>query len=189
MILASWTKIWLVSDEDLHHMYSKKKQGDEVSLWVDLDENSVQEETHARKRKHDESLCSSSRQDKEEAVDSIYADLCENHSEVYTKPQLRLWARMISTGIHESLDLPPDVPMITGKSSRESLSDSIAGAAMAFVNAMKPGVATDMDKSTSPGSNSVGISPGKTTQLCMQNLQQLRYLQQLYEDNILSSDE
>ena len=83
--------------------------------------------------------------------------------------------------------------MITGKSSkrpkRESLSDSIAGAAMAFVNAMKPGVATDMDKSTSPGSNSVGISPGKSTQLRMQNLQQLRYLQQLYEDNILSSDE
>ena len=100
---------------------------------------------------------------------------------------------MISTGIHESLDLPPDVPMITGKSrkspKRESLSDSIAGAAMAFVNAMKPGVATDMDKSTSPGSNSVGISPGKSTQLRMQNLQQLRYLQQLYEDNILSSDE
>ena len=112
------TKIWLVSDEDLRHMYSKKKQGDEVSLWVDLDENSVQEETHARKRKHDESLCSSSRQDKEEAVDSIYADLCE-------KPQLRLWARMISTGIHESLDLPPDVPMITGKSSKRPKRESL----------------------------------------------------------------
>ena len=29
-------------------------------------------------------------------------------------PQLRLWARMVVTGIHDDLEEPPQVPMITG---------------------------------------------------------------------------
>lgn len=35
----------------------------------------------------------------------------------------------------------------------------------------------------------LGVSPGKAIDLRMKNLQQLRYLQQLYEDNILSDRE
>ena len=35
----------------------------------------------------------------------------------------------------------------------------------------------------------VGISPGKAVDLRMKNIQQLRYLQQLHDDNILSDAE
>ena len=111
-------------------MYSKRKNGDEISLWCDLD--SAQEQS--RKRKHDESI-SSTRQDKD-AIDSVFTDLYEKHQDAYTKPQLRLWARMITCGIHESYNDPPDVSTITWKTpkqyKKESLSDAIAGAAVAI---------------------------------------------------------
>ena len=37
--------------------------------------------------------------------------------------------------------------------------------------------------------NQPGLSPGKFADLHMKNLQQLRYLQQLHDDNILSDTE
>ena len=37
--------------------------------------------------------------------------------------------------------------------------------------------------------SSVAISPGKSVDLHMKNLQQLRFIQQLFDDNILSQDE
>ena len=35
----------------------------------------------------------------------------------------------------------------------------------------------------------VAISPGKAVELCMKNFEQLHYLQQLYEDGILTTKE
>ena len=50
----------------------------------------------------------------------------------------------ITCGIHESNNDPPDVPVITGKTpkqyKKELLSDAIAGAAVATVNAVKPAI-------------------------------------------------
>ena len=37
--------------------------------------------------------------------------------------------------------------------------------------------------------SSIAISPGKSVDLRMKNLQQLRFIQQLFDDNILSQDE
>ena len=48
----------------------------------------------------------------------------------YSLPQLRLWARMITGGNHESADDPPQVPAITGitpkREKRESLASALA---------------------------------------------------------------
>ena len=38
-------------------------------------------------------------------------------------------------------------------------------------------------------SNSLGVSPGKAVELWMKHFQQLRYLQQLFEDGILTQQE
>ena len=139
--------------------------------------DSAQEQS--RKRKHDESI-SSTRQDKEDAIDSVFTDLYEKHQDAYTKPQLRLWARMITCGIHESYNDPSDVPMITGKTpkqyKKESLSDAIVGAPVAVVNAVKP--TASVNDQSSPNSKTdmttppihVGISPGKSVDLRMKNL-------------------
>ena len=42
----------------------------------------------------------------EDKVDDTVEELKERHDDRYTPPQLRLWARMISAGHHESLDDP-----------------------------------------------------------------------------------
>lgn len=109
------------------------------------------------------------------------------HGTNYEVTQLRLWARMIQCGTHDNYENPPNVPMITGiapKRHKENLSGSLAGAAVAIVKALSP---PPLEKKEN--SDIVRISPSKKCDLRMKNLEQLRYIQQLYEDNILSEQE
>ena len=46
------------------------------------------------------------KQEREEQVDDIYKDLKLKHN---TIPQLRLWSKMVCSGIHEAMDKPPDI--------------------------------------------------------------------------------
>ena len=82
--------------------------------------------------------------------------------------------------------------MITGSipahSKKESFTQALTGAAEAVVKALTPSPKSVSPSVTNPSAG-IGISPGKSTQLRMQNLQQLRVLQQLYEEGILSDSE
>ena len=52
-------------------------------------------------------------------------------------PRLRLWARCICSQQHSSYDNPPDLPAFKEpepKKHKESLSDALAGAAVAFAS-------------------------------------------------------
>lgn len=124
-------------------------------------------------------------------MDSIYKELFKKHGDsgVYSCPQLRLWARMIQCGTHEDYDDPPRVPQITGLIKKpvknESLSEALAGAAVAVAKAFTPQQSTP-EHTLSKGSS---ISPGKSVELRMKNLEQLKFLQQLRDDCILSQAE
>ena len=83
------SKKWLVVQEDLGTMYSKCT-GNEISLWCDVS----RDDSGGRKRKNTSG--GSKRQEKEDAVESIYQELLTEHRDSYSKPQLKLWARMIS---------------------------------------------------------------------------------------------
>ena len=90
-------------------MYQCYKEGGEISLWCDSRQpSSESSETSTRKRKQDHPI-PTQRQEKEEQVDSVYHDLKEKHGKKYDNPKLRLWARMIVGGLHESTDEPPAV--------------------------------------------------------------------------------
>ena len=92
---------------------------------------------------------------------------------------------MIANGLHESINDPPQVPMITGhvkKKGQESLSEALAGAAVAFAKAFSSSpVRSSQSTST--------LSPCKAAELRMKHLEQLKYLQQLMEDGVLSESE
>ena len=84
----------------------------------------------------------------------------------------------------------------TQEARKESLSEAIGGAAVAIVKALKSEEkAKDSSQSScalSSGTQSAagpGVSLGRAVDLRMKNYQQLRYLQQLYEDNILDEKE
>lgn len=177
------SKCWLVTLEDLKQMYVKFGNNFDIPLWCDAESG----QRKKGKRKRDDS---EKDKDRDEDIDEVYDELYKKHGSNYTVPQLRLWARMIDCGTHESRDTPPSVPMIVGpqpkKAKKESLSDVIVDAVSAFSKAVQsPGQCTE----ASPGPVSVGISPGKAVDLRSKNLQQLRSLQQLYDDSILSEKE
>lgn len=190
-------KIWLVSEKDLQLMYQKSASKDgEISLWVqpreEDDTDSDDPEPDRRRKKSS----SSKRQDKEEEVEKIYSDLEAKHSDSYSVPQLKLWARMIQCGTHDNYDSPPRVPMITGvpqkRPKKDSFVEAITGAAEAISKVFSPQPAPVNPSAipvTTTVSSTIGVSPGKSAELRMKNLQQLRYLQQLFEENILSQSE
>ena len=181
-------KRWLTEEEDLVQMYDRQKKG-EIHLWCSFEEDEIQEPP---KKKKKESGCSR-REDKERNADKIFEELLQIHQEKYTKPQLKLWARMLVNDIHDSYDDPPNVPMINGNVSKiqkkETLSEIIAGAATTFVKAMCPPTSVPPPVTTTTTSCKSPVSPGKSASVRMKNLEQLRYLQQLFKDNILTENE
>lgn len=70
---------------------ARKYASDEITLWcegcLEISESSVP----AKKRKYNE---------KEEEADGIFKELKEKHLENYATTKLRLWARMIGSGIY-----------------------------------------------------------------------------------------
>ena len=177
-------KIKLVRDADLTTMYAKFKTGSEIELWCDM--NDEMPIGTKRKRKTITEV-PSKRQTMEEEVDDAFRKLRDMHGTDYEVTQLRLWARMIQCGTHDSYEDPPNVPMIIGippKRSKENFSESLANAAVAIVKALSPPPPEKKENS-----DIVRISPAKKCDLRMRNLEQLRYIQQLYEDKILSEQE
>ena len=127
------SKVWLFTTDDLQSMYPK---GGNISLWCD----GKSSETSRHKRKNDEGN-SSTRQDREDDVQSIYEDLRDQHSSEYDVPRLRLWARMIASNIHDDYDNPPAIPAfsppVPKKPRKENMCEAMTGAAVAFVNAIR----------------------------------------------------
>ena len=65
----------------------------------------------------------------------IHSDKCN-----LSDPQYRLWAKMITNGLHSSKETPPYVPMITGTTptgaTRISIEETVAGTVTAVVKGM-----------------------------------------------------
>ena len=182
-------KIWLVSTEDLKMMYSNHSKGD-ITLWCDGRDT---KETRGKRKRETEGC--TNRQEREDEVDEVYKTLKEKHGTNYDIPRLRLWSRMICANIHEDTDNPPNIPafstMPSKKPRKNTFADAIEGAAVAFANA----VSHKDDSSGKKGHVCCGdspgpaVSPGKTVELRMKHFEQLRFLQSLFEDKILTDNE
>ena len=100
---------------------------------------------------------------------------------------------MISAGHHESLDDPPQIPALTGvtpkRKQKESLAEAITGAASTLLGAFHSKGSADVSLARSPAIDTrVGHSPSKISDLRRKYLKELRELQQLFEDNILTAE-
>lgn len=119
---------------------------------------------------------------REEELDDVFQQLKKQHGNEYSGPQLRLWAHMFVANTHDDLEHPPNVPLITGSVQRqarkESLTDAFTNAASAIAKALSP--------PTTPSST---CSLSKVVDIRMKNLEQLRCLQQLREDGVLTDEE
>lgn len=118
---------------------------------------------------------------------------------------------MICSGCHDDYDTAPSLPAFSStvpKKRKDTLSEALTGAAVAFAKAVSgsPQVDQSVPQESPTGTPSIvpgpgvsqssnatmsypGVSPGKAVDLQMKNYEQLRYLQQLYEDGILDQKE
>ncbi|SMN02488.1 hypothetical protein SPONN_1164 [uncultured Candidatus Thioglobus sp.] len=172
-------KMALSSEEDLKAMYLRYQRGD-ITLWCDGKSDDV----ISRKRKRDEP--STRYQDREEEVDDIFKQLKEKHLDAYDNLKLRLWARMVLSKSHKSLDEPPAGPPFYGTQQKEtrrsSFTNALSGAAVEFAKALKGPQEVQ--------SNTTAISsPAVVVDLRMKHFEQLRYAKQLSDDNILTDQE
>ena len=69
-------------------------------------------------------------QEKGEESKAIFKELQEKHSSKYEMPRLRLWSRMVSVGIHNNYDEPPNIPAFSGtkRAKKKTLSECFSGA-------------------------------------------------------------
>lgn len=79
--------------------------------------------------------------DHEDDIKKIALDLHKEHRSKYNEQKIRLWARMIVNGQHESTTEPSDIPIITGINSKlpamkENMAEVLTGAATAFAKAL-----------------------------------------------------
>lgn len=193
------TQQWIVAREDLDMMYSSARDG-EITLWCDKKADHSQEQgSQSRKRKSNDTedgtpaSKASKADEREQELLQIVDQLTDKHSDKYTVPQLRLWAKYIQAKRHESYQEPPNIPLITGtpdlrKSTRkDSFSDALAGAATAIVKALKP--ETPQRPSTSSSMTVKSFSPNSHANLRRKHLEDLRTLHSLHEDGVLTEEE
>ena len=107
-------------------------------------------------------------EDHETEVKKAADKLKEMHGEQkYNNRQLMLWGRMIVNNQWQSYDDPPDIPLITGGARkvprRESLSEAITGAALAFAKAMSSPINQHTAAPKTPVQS--GVSPMSKAQL------------------------
>ena len=102
---------------------------------------------------------------------------------------------MIVGGLHNNTDKPPDIPVFhcgEPKKRKESIAGAITGAVDAFVKLVEQKSPQKNPRGDSPakiGTSVAAVSPAKVIDLRMKNFEQLRYLQGLFEDGILSQEE
>ena len=159
----------LFNQDDLNLMYSKYKLGGDIILWF---EGRCREDSQGNRNRDIETAgTGQQKQEREEQVDDIYKDLKLKHN---TIPQLRLWSKIVCSGIHEDTDKPPDIlafgSSVKKKPCRESLADAITGAATTFIKSF--GATSDVRRSSEsnsgPTTSIKGVpSTGPTTsRLC-----------------------
>ena len=199
------TKRRIVSTKDMKNMYKNVPNDDlEILLWCDGKDVShkrycVQEPNADRPVPKRSNLANSSH---EEDIEDITQEFSSAHGDKYSYAQYKLWARMIMNKQHNDKDNPPNILMIVGKPEKKSKKDfdeCLADCAVAIVKALQapavptslanaPPVAFAQPQPTAQGLHD-GISPGKKVNLRAQYLSQLKTLQTLRDDGVLTSHE
>ena len=117
------TKHWLMCQADLDQMNETLKTSKpNVMLWCDGKSDSPKDSsTGNRKRSSPTEPPPSKRQQIEDEVQGYVTQLKEKHGTKYTIPQLRFWARMLTTKNHESFDDPLTYHPLVESSQRRRL--------------------------------------------------------------------
>lgn len=93
-------------------MYKVFSRDNEITIWCEGRGPPDEPKSAGKKRKAEDSSGSSSKRiAREDEIEEIVQKLRERHSDRFSLPQMRLWARMKLNGQHDCLDNPPQIPL------------------------------------------------------------------------------
>ena len=132
-------------------------------------------------------LLAPGKQENKDNVQEILDELKQTHSNNYTAMQLRIWAEMINSGLHVSMDEAPNTSMFhragqgTTPRKKDQTVQMLADVATTIVTALSPKVAS--------GTGSSGSSPARVIEHRSKRYKQLNELQDLHGSGVLNEDE
>ncbi len=187
------TKRWMISEQDILEMY--ENEGDEIILWCD-GKNVTGKRKNSDDVNPEEPASKHCRGSHENQIEDMAKELGSIHSDKFSYSQYKVWARMIINKQHTDKDIPPNIPVIMGKiekKSKKDFSDTVADCAVAIVKALAPASASNQATCSYATANAVqvlpdGISPSKKVNLRSQYFSQLRTLQNLRDDGVLTQE-
>lgn len=193
------TKKWLVTQEDLAVMYSVMRQSGKTDVCWWCDGYSQEGENH---ESANEIVALVLHQSVRRKSDDLVAELKEMHVDQhsYSDPQYRLWARMITNGIHASKETPPQVPMITGvtptRRTRSSMEDTAVATTVSAAMGSAKSPQPQQNVSALPshcaslqGQSNLGVLPGKAIEIRGKCFAQLASPKQLFKYSVLTEEE
>ena len=203
-------KRWIESAADLTAMYRVFQPGSSITIWCESKDDSDSADltsktaTGKKKRKDnpDKDVGEPSKKrstlSHEEDVDKFMEELRDKHSDSgkYSEPQLRLWARMMARGHHQSLDDPPNIPLITGAGGvkKPPKKDELSEVIITAAKAASQYFSLPSDRSHSSDTETIphvaaGISPSSKAKISGMYLSHLKSLQELRASGVLTDEE
>ncbi len=188
------TKRWLVDQRDLDTMYSRCHTGAKMTLWCERRVSGMPENSTSDRENELPAPKKTKREQTEADTDEAFQQLREKHPKM-EGPKLRLWAKLIQSGRHESYDTPPQIPLITGapapaKPKKDSFAEALTGAVTTIAQALQPPkVLGSPVAQTCSGEQRNKVSPLKKTTIRCSCLEDLKKLKELLEDGVLTETE
>ena len=114
-------KVWVVTDNDVGVMYTKYPNGGEITLWCEGG-GGDKEASKMQKKDREEAATSWREENEEEVQETLHGNtegkVCQ-HWAIQHDP-VSLWARMVVSGQHGSLEKAPDGQAFGGTVAKES---------------------------------------------------------------------
>ena len=205
-------KVWLNNRLDLSDAWELVSRGENIVFWcvgvnasrcVDSEsrkrtqdkQDSVSDEECEPQKKAKKTVKLSKQEERKAKAEEYETTLKEKHEGSYTRFQYKLWAEMLTAGVHDDINTPPAASMFSRENKRtqpkhtsndvSSLGEAVSGMVGILTQALSPNLppANRADKSGQT-SNST-LSPMKSAELRSIYLKQMSELRQLYDNSVL----
>ena len=193
-------KYWLNNRLDVNDLWELVANGkkEKVVLWCVAQNDGSANTSHKRQSCDEENskVCKKSRlgiEEKRELAEEYEQKLKEKHADAYSKFQYKLWAEMLSTGVHTSLEEPPSAAMFSrDKRSKPNTSNehtAVMDGMVTVIDTLCQVLTPKKSEMACTSSQNIAHSPIKKAELRSIYMRQLNELKALYDANILKEDE
>lgn len=193
-------KYWINNRLDVNDFWELVAKGkrEKVALWcVAIDDSCKGQKRPSSDEEQPKKIGKkSSIEEKRELTNEYELKLKEKHEDAYSRFQYKLWAEMLSTGVHTDLEEPPAAAMFSRENKRSKPSSIHENTAVmegmvtvidSLCHALTPTRSTCNDATS--GDETIPVTLVEKAELRCTYMRQLNELRVLYDSNVLTEDE